>query len=136
MPDHLHAILTLPPDDADFSGRWRRIKSLFTTSIRSSMVWSRALSSSGPVRRFTATCGRDCCRRRHRKRRRRVRRAARLNPDFAALLPGYVITCDHASLQRGCNRGKLEPARRLHVVAKARPPAGTRGLRHGQGSAG
>ena len=26
LPDHLHAILTLPPDDADFSGRWRRIK--------------------------------------------------------------------------------------------------------------
>src|SRR3954471_5553311 len=23
LPDHLHAIFTLPPDDADFSGRWR-----------------------------------------------------------------------------------------------------------------
>ena len=30
LPDHLHAMLTLPSDDADFSGRWRRIKSLFT----------------------------------------------------------------------------------------------------------
>jgi putative transposase len=29
LPDHLHAIWTLPPDDADFSGRWRRIKSHF-----------------------------------------------------------------------------------------------------------
>jgi putative transposase len=30
LPDHLHTIMTLPPHDADFSGRWRRIKSLFT----------------------------------------------------------------------------------------------------------
>jgi putative transposase len=33
LPDHLHAIMTLPQDDADFSGRWRRIKSLFTRQI-------------------------------------------------------------------------------------------------------
>jgi putative transposase len=30
LPDHLHAILTLPPGDSDFSGRWRRIKAYFT----------------------------------------------------------------------------------------------------------
>jgi putative transposase len=30
LPDHLHTIITLPPGDADFSGRWRRFKSLFT----------------------------------------------------------------------------------------------------------
>jgi putative transposase len=33
LPDHLHTIMTLPPDDSDFSGRWRRIKSLFTRRI-------------------------------------------------------------------------------------------------------
>jgi putative transposase len=33
LPDHLHAILTLPQDDADFSGRWRRIKGAFTHSL-------------------------------------------------------------------------------------------------------
>ena len=33
LPDHLHTVITLPPDDADFSGRWRQIKSLFTQSI-------------------------------------------------------------------------------------------------------
>jgi putative transposase len=33
LPDHLHAIMTLPQDDCDFSGRWRRIKSLFTHGI-------------------------------------------------------------------------------------------------------
>jgi putative transposase len=30
LPDHLHVVMTLPPDDADFPGRWKRIKSLFT----------------------------------------------------------------------------------------------------------
>ena len=33
LPDHLHAIMTLPPGDSDFSGRWRRIKGRFTRSI-------------------------------------------------------------------------------------------------------
>jgi putative transposase len=30
MPDHLHCIWTLLPDDADFSTRWRLIKTWFT----------------------------------------------------------------------------------------------------------
>ena len=30
MPEHLHCIWTLPPDDADFSVRWRLIKTWFT----------------------------------------------------------------------------------------------------------
>jgi len=30
MPDHVHTIWTLPPDDDDFPARWQRIKSLFT----------------------------------------------------------------------------------------------------------
>ena len=30
MPDHLHCIWTLPRDDADFSTRWRLIKTWFT----------------------------------------------------------------------------------------------------------
>jgi len=33
LPDHLHAIWTLPDDDADFSGRWRRIKSHFSRNV-------------------------------------------------------------------------------------------------------
>lgn len=38
LPDHLHAIWTLPPDDADFSGRWRRIKAHFTHRLVSDGV--------------------------------------------------------------------------------------------------
>jgi putative transposase len=33
LPDHLHAVWTLPPDDADFSIRWRMIKTRFAQSI-------------------------------------------------------------------------------------------------------
>ncbi len=30
LPDHLHCLWTLPPDDADFATRWRLIKTRFT----------------------------------------------------------------------------------------------------------
>jgi putative transposase len=33
LPDHLHVILTLPPNDSDFSGRWRRIKGHFSSAL-------------------------------------------------------------------------------------------------------
>src|SRR3954467_11201656 len=38
LPEHLHAILTLPPGDADFSDRWRRIKGSFTRSVSAAGV--------------------------------------------------------------------------------------------------
>ena len=33
LPDHLHAIWTLPAGDADYSGRWRAIKAGFTRDL-------------------------------------------------------------------------------------------------------
>jgi putative transposase len=33
LPEHLHAVMTLPSEDSDFSGRWRRIKSLFSRDL-------------------------------------------------------------------------------------------------------
>jgi len=36
LPDHLHVIMTLPEGDADFPGRWKRIKSLFTHRLAAS----------------------------------------------------------------------------------------------------
>jgi REP-associated tyrosine transposase len=33
LPDHMHAIWTLPPGDADFSVRWRLIKTAFAKSL-------------------------------------------------------------------------------------------------------
>lgn len=33
LPDHLHAIWTLPPNDDNYSGRWREIKKAFSKSL-------------------------------------------------------------------------------------------------------
>ena len=33
LPDHLHCVWTLPPDDADFSIRWNLLKGHFSRSI-------------------------------------------------------------------------------------------------------
>ena len=33
LPEHLHCILTLPPDDTDFAMRWRLIKGRFARSL-------------------------------------------------------------------------------------------------------
>jgi putative transposase len=33
LPEHLHVVMTLPPDDADFSARWKLIKAAFTTRL-------------------------------------------------------------------------------------------------------
>jgi putative transposase len=33
LPEHLHTIMTLPPADLDYSGRWRRVKGLFTRAL-------------------------------------------------------------------------------------------------------
>ena len=33
LPDHLHAVWTLPADDADYPGRWRRIKADFSRCV-------------------------------------------------------------------------------------------------------
>jgi putative transposase len=53
LPDHLHAIWTLPSDDADYPERWRAIKSRFVRGLKAAgdavpmsgrgecMVWQR-----------------------------------------------------------------------------------------------
>jgi putative transposase len=33
LPDHIHAVLSLPSDDADFSTRWRLIKARFAKAL-------------------------------------------------------------------------------------------------------
>ena len=38
LPEHLHAIMTLPSNDADFSGPWKAIKAAFTRSVVASGV--------------------------------------------------------------------------------------------------
>jgi putative transposase len=53
LPDHLHAIWTLPPGDEDFAGRWAQIKGDFT----------RAYLAAGGVERVV-TAGQNRQRRR------------------------------------------------------------------------
>ena len=46
LPDHLHCIWALPREDSDFSTRWRRIKSVFTTAWVAHVNLSPARSES------------------------------------------------------------------------------------------
>jgi len=36
LPDHLHLVMTLPEDDADYPNRWRLIKRRFTDAVKTS----------------------------------------------------------------------------------------------------
>ena len=47
LPEHLHAIWTLPPDDADFSSRWRLIKSRFVRALPNNEPLSRTRIERG-----------------------------------------------------------------------------------------
>ncbi|MGZ8946169.1 MAG: REP-associated tyrosine transposase [Methylococcaceae bacterium] len=38
LPEHLHSIWTLPPNDSDYPGRWKAIKSVFTRELEKSGV--------------------------------------------------------------------------------------------------
>ena len=42
LPDHMHAIWALPPDDADFSRRWSLIKHDFSCSLPADLDRSRS----------------------------------------------------------------------------------------------
>ncbi|MEW5755412.1 MAG: transposase [Pseudomonadota bacterium] len=39
LPDHLHCIWRLPPDDADFSTRWQMVKTCFSRGLPIKPVW-------------------------------------------------------------------------------------------------
>lgn len=41
LPDYLHCLWTLPPDDADYSTRWMLIKSHFTRRCAASLKTTR-----------------------------------------------------------------------------------------------
>jgi putative transposase len=47
LPDHIHAVWTLPPGDADFSNRWRKIKTRFTQGTGLSGAQSRSMMAKG-----------------------------------------------------------------------------------------
>ncbi len=50
LPDHLHCIMVLPPGDADFSTRWRKIKEGFTRSYLAQCSVDRVIDPSASTR--------------------------------------------------------------------------------------
>lgn len=47
LPDHLHAVWTLPSDDTDYSGRWREIKKAFAKGLPKTEHLSVVRASKG-----------------------------------------------------------------------------------------
>ena len=47
LPDHLHAVWTLPAEDADYSGRWRLKKAGFSRSVAKTGLVERRASTAG-----------------------------------------------------------------------------------------
>ncbi|MEJ0046753.1 MAG: hypothetical protein WDN04_12040 [Rhodospirillales bacterium] len=48
LPDHTHAVWTLPAGDADFSARWASIKRLFSASMHSGGTRHMTISATAP----------------------------------------------------------------------------------------
>jgi putative transposase len=47
LPDHLHAVWTLPEGDRDFATRWRLIKSTFSRSLATGETISKSRAARG-----------------------------------------------------------------------------------------
>ena len=47
LPDHLHAVWTLPEGDADFSTRWRKIKARFSHAVSVTSACSQSKVAKG-----------------------------------------------------------------------------------------
>jgi putative transposase len=47
LPDHMHAVWTLPPDDSDYSGRWRAIKIAFAKAMPKTECLSAVRAARG-----------------------------------------------------------------------------------------
>ena len=47
LPDHMHALLTLPPGDEDYSGRWKAIKIAFVKAMPKTEYLSAVRAANG-----------------------------------------------------------------------------------------
>ena len=63
LPDHLHAVWTLPEGDSDFPARWQRIKRAFTVRVGETRPRSTSKHVKGEAgiwqRRYWERCVRD-----------------------------------------------------------------------------
>jgi putative transposase len=53
LPDHMHCLWTLPPEDADFSKRWGLIKALFSSRVRPFLHKAELLTATRSKNRET-----------------------------------------------------------------------------------
>ena len=113
LPDHLHAVWTLPPGDAHFSERWRKIKARFSHDVGKAQPRSRSKVRKREVglwqRRFWEHCIRD-------------------EADYQAHVAycwsnpvkhGYVnraVDWPHSSIHRDVRLGRVEPEWCCQVV--------------------
>ena len=56
LPDHLHAVWTLPEGDADFALRWRLMKSMFSRGLLTPAKTAELMSS---LERFQSAAGKQ-----------------------------------------------------------------------------
>lgn len=49
LPDHLHAVWTLPPGDSDFSNRWRKIKARFSQATGLTGAQTASMARKGEL---------------------------------------------------------------------------------------
>lgn len=54
LPDHLHAVWTLPDGDGDFSTRWAVFKSQFTRLLKQEVGWKPTLRSWSKIKKKDA----------------------------------------------------------------------------------
>jgi len=47
LPEHLHCVIELPPDDADYATRWRLIKMEFSKALPHTEIWSAVRTRRG-----------------------------------------------------------------------------------------
>ena len=92
LPEHLHAIWTLPSGDSDFSGRWKRIKAHFTHRLVTAGVSVKRHRNGEYAlwqRRFWEhTIRNETDFERHVD---YVHLKEGMSPDFASLHPGYLL---------------------------------------------
>jgi putative transposase len=103
LPEHLHAIWTLPTDDADYSGRWQRIKAGF----------SRSLARAGLIERRPGSVGYDLWQSRFWEHTIRDENDLRRHIDYIHYNPvkhrwvNKVVDWPHSSFHRYVERGDL-----------------------------
>ena len=121
LPNHLHTVWKMPEDDADFAGRWRMIKGLFSRAVppgeprsESRMrrgergiwqrrYWEHLIQTRSDLKRHVRYCLNDP-----------VRHGLVKRPDE------WLFSSVHRDIRHGRNWGTLAPRQSVPFVGEAR----------------